>query len=500
MRAHDAGQTGSGKTSSAKTGSGRTPDAARDRAPATRVTPATPSRYPAAAGEMDPASALALQRAAGNAVVSRMLADREPVQRSAVRDVLRGGGRPFAGPLKEEMEERLGADFSGVRIHTDEAARASAAEIGARAYTSGDHVVLGDGGTDKHTLAHELTHVIQQREGPVAGADSGSGLRISDPSDHFERAAEANARRVMSVVPPGMSAAAARTAADQSEHAGETARGSGKGKAVQRVPVAEGTIGAAIHQELTGSREAIAQLAAKVGTDEWHLVNAMLDPAYDPMGAHAADPQILEANLKDRLSYASCYPTAEALFPVLTGTPAARAAHGRNPDKCRSLEEFQGEVNSLLNAMSEAFSEGAPAVFRIEFAGHGFTLVMRRGDHAPSGPLHFELIESLAHATGIVESLFSDKHIFNPAQIDEAIRRMASADVSERIAGARILGWNAQAIYLGDPQPTEAEHFPETRLKWWKSPLHAAAGAKWHEIFRQRFNFIAQHYGTPGIR
>ncbi|MGW1871589.1 eCIS core domain-containing protein [Streptomyces mauvecolor] len=99
---------------------------------------------------------------------------------------------------RSDMEARLGADFSDVRIHNDAAAKASAADIGARAYTSGNHVVLGDGGRDKHTLAHELTHVIQQRQGPVAGTDNGSGLNVSDPSDRFERAAEANAKRVMS--------------------------------------------------------------------------------------------------------------------------------------------------------------------------------------------------------------------------------------------------------------------------------------------------------------
>ena len=118
------------------------------------------------------------------------------MQRSAVHDVLSGSGQPLAAPLKEEMEARLGADFSQVRVHTGDAARASAAEVGARAYTSGDHVVIGDGGADKHTLAHELTHVIQQRQGPVAGTDHGDGLTVSDPLDVYEKAAEANAARV----------------------------------------------------------------------------------------------------------------------------------------------------------------------------------------------------------------------------------------------------------------------------------------------------------------
>lgn len=151
---------------------------------------------------------LALQRTVGNGAVSRLLGadepvhDETPVQRSGVEEVLSGPGTPLAAPVRAEMEARLGADFSGVRLHTGPAARDSAAEIGARAYTSGDHVVIGDGGADKHTLAHELTHVIQQRQGPVAGTDNGSGLRISDPSDRFEREAEANAHRVMTAQLP----------------------------------------------------------------------------------------------------------------------------------------------------------------------------------------------------------------------------------------------------------------------------------------------------------
>jgi hypothetical protein len=163
-----------------------------------------------------PLPLLALQRAIGNRAVTAMLAEQRthadpapadppaarPVQRATAHTVLRSAGRPLQAPLRAEMEARLGADFSGVRLHTGAAAERSARELGARAYTSGEHVVLGTTGADKHTLAHELTHVIQQRQGPVAGTDGGDGLRVSDPSDRFERAAEANATRVMSAPHP----------------------------------------------------------------------------------------------------------------------------------------------------------------------------------------------------------------------------------------------------------------------------------------------------------
>ncbi|MFI1195301.1 DUF4157 domain-containing protein [Micromonospora sp. NPDC020750] len=191
--------------------------------PQERQAPARPGRaagrradavVPGRAGPgHSPREVIALQRTVGNRAAAGMVEqDRhehgadcghpqtEQVQRS-VASVLGSGGRPLDAATRGDMEARLGSDFSDVRIHDDSAARASAAGIGARAYTSGSHVVLGDGGTDRHTLAHELTHVIQQRLGPVAGTDNGAGLRISDPGDRFEREAEANAARVLATDP-----------------------------------------------------------------------------------------------------------------------------------------------------------------------------------------------------------------------------------------------------------------------------------------------------------
>ena len=59
-------------------------------------------------------------------------------------------------------------DFSGVRVHTDTRAGASAQTIGALAYTVGNDIVFDDGRFTPQTsegrslLAHELTHVVQQ--------------------------------------------------------------------------------------------------------------------------------------------------------------------------------------------------------------------------------------------------------------------------------------------------------------------------------------------------
>ncbi len=189
----------------AATGADRSPDAQQPgigNAALPRMLGRARDQHGAGGGPPDRA-VLARQPGIGNAALARMLGQARhapaAVQRS-VHDVLRAPGQPLSAAVKKEMEARLGADFSDVRVHTDSAARASAAGLGARAYTSGSHVVIG-GGADKHTLAHELTHVLQRRQGPVAGTDNGAGLSVSDPSGHFERAAEANAIRAMTTQP-----------------------------------------------------------------------------------------------------------------------------------------------------------------------------------------------------------------------------------------------------------------------------------------------------------
>jgi hypothetical protein len=117
----------------------------------------------------------------------------------------RGAGRPLPAGVRADAEAAFGADFSRVRIHTDDKAAESAASVSARAYTLGNEIVLGAGSSfspdtaeGRHDLAHELTHVIQQRNGPVAGTSIGGGVALSHPSDAFERQAEATAHQFVS--------------------------------------------------------------------------------------------------------------------------------------------------------------------------------------------------------------------------------------------------------------------------------------------------------------
>jgi len=143
---------------------------------------------------------LRLQREAGNEAVSEL--DEE--QRSPVLDVVESGGSPLEPAVRTDMESRLGNDFGDVRVHTDAAAHASAKSVGAHAYTVGNNVVFQRDAYDpgsqagRTTIAHELTHVVQQRTGPVDGTPAGGGVSLSDPGDRFERAAADAAEVAMS--------------------------------------------------------------------------------------------------------------------------------------------------------------------------------------------------------------------------------------------------------------------------------------------------------------
>ena len=156
-----------------------------------------------------PEAVVELQRSVGNAAVVQLLRDQDASEEpSPVLGVVgRGGGQPLDSSVRAGMEQAMGADLSSVRVHTDGAAGASAQAVQAHAYTVGDEVVFAPGqyqpgsSAGQRTLAHELTHVVQQRNGPVSGTPTGTGISLSDPSDSFERAAEANADRIMAGTP-----------------------------------------------------------------------------------------------------------------------------------------------------------------------------------------------------------------------------------------------------------------------------------------------------------
>jgi len=95
------------------------------------------------------------------------------------------GGAPLSAEARSYFEPRFGYDFSTVRVHAGSDAAEAAQGIQARAYTIGRDIVFGSDEyapatlEGRRLLAHELTHVVQQR----GGAPSDVVRRSIRPTD-----------------------------------------------------------------------------------------------------------------------------------------------------------------------------------------------------------------------------------------------------------------------------------------------------------------------------
>ena len=96
------------------------------------------------------------------------------------------------------MGGALGDPLDDVRVHTDDHANALASSVSARAFTTGSDVYFAKGehnpgsSDGQQLMAHELTHVVQQR-----GATTSGPLTVSQPGDALENEAEAAAGDVV---------------------------------------------------------------------------------------------------------------------------------------------------------------------------------------------------------------------------------------------------------------------------------------------------------------
>ena len=106
-------------------------------------------------------------------------------------------GERLAPSLRQDFEARFGADFSVVRIHTDDKAASSALALGARAYSIGPDIAFAPGHYAPNTpagrelIAHELYHVKQEgSERPTPDEP----ITVDAPNSVQERQAQEAAR------------------------------------------------------------------------------------------------------------------------------------------------------------------------------------------------------------------------------------------------------------------------------------------------------------------
>lgn len=116
-----------------------------------------------------------------------------------------GNGKPLDAPVRRHIENALGADFSGVSIHTDAEADRFSRAVNAKAFTVGSDLYFRSGQYSPESpagmrlLAHEATHVVQQNSRPLSGPSGADGVEISEPSDPLEQAARKTADEVVTV-------------------------------------------------------------------------------------------------------------------------------------------------------------------------------------------------------------------------------------------------------------------------------------------------------------
>jgi|GEM_PF-2192009 len=127
------------------------------------VTPSAPDESPEPI-QRSPAAPIGLKGGdAGDSIEAKLAANK-------------GGGAPLPAATRAKMETGLGADFSGVRIHTGAESQTLNQALGAQAFTHGADVFMGAGkyapgsSDGQRLLAHELTHVVQQGAGTVRRA------------------------------------------------------------------------------------------------------------------------------------------------------------------------------------------------------------------------------------------------------------------------------------------------------------------------------------------
>lgn len=139
-----------------------------------------------------------LQHSHGNTYVQRVVADMNQAK-ADVESQSTDQAQSLDAGTRIEMESAFGEDFGDVRVHTGQNAEGLNEEVGARAVTRGRDIYFGKSEYDpatrdgKELLAHELTHVVQQRGNSAnKGADS-----VNQAGDKFEEEADRAATAVV---------------------------------------------------------------------------------------------------------------------------------------------------------------------------------------------------------------------------------------------------------------------------------------------------------------
>lgn len=107
----------------------------------------------------------------------------------------RGNGSPLQDSVKSNLEQQMGVDLSGVKIHTGSQAIGMNQKLKSQAFTNKNNIYFNEGKfnpaspSGQHLLVHELTHTIQQGAVPVKSTDENSKTQ-ADEAKEFPKTPE----------------------------------------------------------------------------------------------------------------------------------------------------------------------------------------------------------------------------------------------------------------------------------------------------------------------
>lgn len=178
-----------------------------------------------------------------------------------------------------------------------------------------------------------------------------------------------------------------------------------------------------------------------------------------PAQPHGALPDYLA----NAITYTACFDAAERLLTLLGANNVGLQQNGGQmavPD----VPTLVNLVGALTTAMTASDNAGAPTVFRIEFAAHGFALIVREN--------RVEHLQSFAHESILMESIVGDRS-YTVADAVGWLGDMASNDPVRRRSGAQRFGWNSDGIEITNKPPAANRVVVAQlgRFRWWSDPM-----------------------------
>lgn len=131
------------------------------------------------------------RRSTGLETLGEVGRDGGPISSDTERAIARSSGTSLEAPVRRQFENSFGTDLSGVRVHRGNEVDQLNERLNSLAFTTGSDVFLSRQVADvnsregQHTLAHELTHVVQNAGGsgpaPVRRLQATADFKTATP-------------------------------------------------------------------------------------------------------------------------------------------------------------------------------------------------------------------------------------------------------------------------------------------------------------------------------